>query len=93
MARQALENLKYEVAAELGYFNPQSSEKSREYRRQLDQRKFEIAKEIGIPLKEGYNGGLTTRETGAIGGRLGGQIGGQMVKKMIEYAEEKMSQT
>ena len=42
----------------------------------LEQMKFEIAKENGINLKQGYNGDLTAKENGT--------IGGQMVKKMID---------
>ncbi|HEY3364203.1 MAG TPA: alpha/beta-type small acid-soluble spore protein [Symbiobacteriaceae bacterium] len=53
----------------------------------MDRAKYEVASEIGVPLSHGYNGGLTSRQAGAIGGRLGGRIGGQMVKKMIAQAE------
>lgn len=42
----------------------------------LDNMKYEIAKENGINLKQGYNGDLTAAENG--------KIGGQMVKKMID---------
>lgn len=42
----------------------------------LEQMKFEIAKENGINLKQGYNGDLTAKENGT--------IGGYMVKKMID---------
>ena len=41
--------------------------------------KEEVASEIGVPLKDGYNGDLTSRQAG--------QIGGNMVKKMIESYE------
>ncbi|NLJ72094.1 MAG: alpha/beta-type small acid-soluble spore protein [Syntrophomonadaceae bacterium] len=41
----------------------------------MDQFKFEAAKEVGVNLKDGYNGDLTTRQAGS--------IGGQMVKKMV----------
>ncbi len=43
--------------------------------------KYEVANEIGVPLKEGYNGDLTSAQNG--------YVGGYMVKKMIE-AQEKM---
>ena len=46
--------------------------------------KHEVANELGINLKNGYNGDLTSREAGS--------IGGMMVKKMIEDQEKKMSQ-
>ncbi|MGI5911969.1 MAG: alpha/beta-type small acid-soluble spore protein [Syntrophomonadaceae bacterium] len=41
----------------------------------MDQFKFEAAQEVGVNLKQGYNGDLTARQAGS--------IGGQMVKKMI----------
>ena len=45
----------------------------------LNQMKYEIASELGINLKQGYNGDLTSRENG--------YVGGTMVKKMIEDYE------
>ena len=45
--------------------------------------KHEVAGELGINLKQGYNGDLTSRDAGS--------IGGQMVKKMIEAQEQSMS--
>ncbi len=48
----------------------------------LDKLKYEVADEEGINLKEGYNGDITARDAG--------KIGGNMVKKMIEYAEKNM---
>lgn len=42
--------------------------------------KMEAANEVGVNLKEGYNGHLTSREAGS--------VGGQMVKKMIEAYEQ-----
>ncbi|RGX54274.1 MULTISPECIES: alpha/beta-type small acid-soluble spore protein [Anaerotruncus] len=44
--------------------------------------KMEAANEVGVPLKQGYNGDLTSRQAGS--------IGGQMVKKMIEAYENGM---
>lgn len=52
-----------------------------EARAALDQYKYEVANEIGVPLKQGYNGDLTSAQNG--------YVGGYMVKKMIE-AQEKM---
>lgn len=49
----------------------------------MDRFKFEVASEIGVPLKKGYNGDLTTRQNGS--------VGGMMVKKMIAEQEKKMS--
>lgn len=48
----------------------------------LNKMKFEVANELGVPLKEGYNGDLTARQAGS--------IGGTMTKRMIEYAEKNM---
>lgn len=45
--------------------------------------KEEVASELGVPLKDGYNGDLTSRQAGS--------IGGEMVKKMIESYESSMS--
>ena len=49
----------------------------------MDKFKMEVASELGVPLKEGYNGDLTSRQAGS--------IGGEMVRKMIKQQEEQMS--
>ncbi len=54
-----------------------------EARAALDSFKYEIANEIGVPLKHGYNGDLTSYQNGS--------VGGYMVKKMIEQQEKQMS--
>ncbi|AND84764.1 small, acid-soluble spore protein, alpha/beta type [Clostridium tyrobutyricum] len=46
----------------------------------LNRFKMESAREVGVNLKEGYNGDLTSREAGS--------IGGNMVKKMVEAYEQ-----
>ena len=46
--------------------------------------KMEVANELGVPLQDGYNGNLTSKENGS--------VGGYMVKKMIEAQERQMSQ-
>ncbi len=48
----------------------------------LDRLKFEVANEVGVPLKQGYNGDLPAREAG--------KVGGQMVKRMIQVAEQSL---
>ena len=48
----------------------------------LDKFKMEAASEVGVNLKQGYNGDLTSKQAGS--------VGGQMVKKMIETAERNM---
>lgn len=50
-----------------------------EAREALNRFKMESASEVGVSLKNGYNGNLTSREAGS--------IGGQMVKKMVEQYE------
>ena len=54
-----------------------------EARAALDQFKYEVANEIGVPLKQGYNGDLTSAQNG--------YVGGYMVKKMIEAQERAMA--
>ncbi len=48
----------------------------------MEKFKMEAASEVGVNLKKGYNGDLTSREAGS--------VGGQMVKKMIEAYENGM---
>lgn len=55
-----------------------------EAREALEQYKYEIANEIGVPLKKGYNGDLTSAQNG--------YVGGYMVKKMIEAQEKLMAE-
>ena len=61
-----------------------SSTSSKTAQDALDRFKMEVASEIGVNLKEGYNGDLTSAEAGS--------VGGNMVKKMIRKQEEQMSQ-
>jgi len=49
----------------------------------LDNMKYEIARELGVNLKQGYNGDLTSREAG--------YVGGYMVKRLVEQAEHQMA--
>lgn len=48
----------------------------------MDRFKTEVASELGVNLKDGYNGDLTSREAGS--------IGGEMVRRMIKKQEEQM---
>lgn len=48
----------------------------------LERFKTEVASELGVDLKEGYNGDLTSKEAGS--------IGGEMVRRMIKKQEESM---
>ena len=49
----------------------------------LDNMKYETARELGVNLKQGYNGDLTSREAG--------YVGGYRVKRLIEQAEHQMA--
>lgn len=49
----------------------------------LNKYKYEVASELGVPLKDGYNGNLTSAQAGS--------IGGEMVKQMIAKQEQSMS--
>lgn len=49
----------------------------------MDRFKMEVASELGVNLKRGYNGDLTSREAGS--------VGGEMVRQMIRRQEEQMS--
>lgn len=69
-ARPGLDDLKAKIA---GTKNPEEA-------------KFEVAKEIGVPLKKNYNGVLTSKQNGKIGGKLGGG----MVKELIKMAQENL---
>ena len=54
-----------------------------EARGALDNMKFEIARELGINFKQGYNGDLSSRDNG--------YVGGYMVKRLIQQAENQLA--
>jgi len=54
-----------------------------EAREALNRFKYEVASEVGVTLKDGYNGDLSSRDAG--------RIGGNMVRKLIETAERQMA--
>ena len=56
-----------------------------EAKKALEQFKMEAANEVGVNLSQGYNGDLTSRQAGS--------IGGQMVKKMVEKYENEIKNT
>lgn len=76
-ARQGLDQLKGRIMKAKGYDVNMT---------EPDNVKYEIAKEQGIPLVKGYNGQLTSKQAG----KIGGPIGGNMVKEMIKIAQEQM---
>lgn len=49
--------------------------------------KFEAAEEVGVPLKKGYNGQLTSEQAGKVGGRLGGS----MVRELVKMAQQNLA--
>ncbi|MGN7478570.1 small, acid-soluble spore protein, alpha/beta type [Solibacillus silvestris] len=67
-ARQELDQLKAKVA---GASKPEDAA-------------LEVAKELGIPMKDGYNGQLTSAEAG----KVGGKIGGGMVRELVKMTQE-----
>lgn len=52
-------------------------------REAMERFKMEVANELGVPLKQGYNGDLTSAQNGS--------VGGEMVRQMIKRQEESMS--
>ena len=56
---------------------------NKENRKKLQNFKTEVANSLNVNLKQGYNGDLTSREAGS--------VGGEMVKRMIAYAENNMN--
>lgn len=76
-AREELDKLKTRIMKDMGY--------------EVDNKKpenvkYEIADELNIPLKKGYNGKLTSEQAG----KIGGPIGGNMVKELVRMAKEQM---
>ena len=56
---------------------------NRSTKKSLERFKYEVADELGVPLSNGYNGDLTAKQNGS--------VGGYMVKKMIEAQERQMA--
>ena len=76
-SRGALDQLKNQVMKNRGYAVDQDNP---------DDVKYEVANEVGVPLHKGYNGSLTSKEAG----KVGGEIGGNMVKELVRMAQEQM---
>ena len=66
-----------------GSYGTSGSSTSREMKKRLSGFKNEVASSMNIDLQQGYNGDISARDAG--------RIGGQMVKRMIEYAERNMN--
>ena len=56
---------------------------NRSTKKSLERFKYEVADELGVPLSNGYNGDLTAKQNGSVGGYMG--------KKMIEAQERQMA--
>ena len=72
-----------EVKKDMASSSSSSSINVPQARQALDSMKYEIARELGVNLKQGYNGDLTSREAG--------YVGGYMVKRLIQQAEQQMA--
>ncbi|MEI7025553.1 alpha/beta-type small acid-soluble spore protein [Paenibacillus sp. y28] len=77
-AEQSMKQFKAEVMRREGYTVDPS---------RPDDVKYEVARGLGVPLKPGDNGSLTTEQAG----HVGGQIGGTMVREMIRLAQEQLA--
>jgi hypothetical protein len=77
-AREALDAFKGKVMAKAGYITDTEHP---------DNVKYEVAKELEIPLQKGYNGTLTSTNAG----KIGGNIGGNMVREMIKMAQQNLN--
>lgn len=73
-AREALNHLKLSVTNQGGSTTKENI--------------YETAKEVGVPFKKGYNGDLTSRQAG----KVGGNIGGKMVHELVKMAEQQLQQ-
>ncbi|MFN7249787.1 MAG: small, acid-soluble spore protein, alpha/beta type [Anaerobacillus sp.] len=76
-AAQQVNRFKAEVMEQKGYNVSQNSPESV---------KYEVAKQLDVPLKKGYNGTLTSKQAG----QVGGEIGGHMVSEMIKLAKNNL---
>jgi small acid-soluble spore protein D (minor alpha/beta-type SASP) len=52
-----------------------------------DEVKYEVARDLGVPLRPGDNGNLSTEDAG----KIGGAIGGQMVRELIRRAQQQLA--
>ncbi|MFC4321835.1 alpha/beta-type small acid-soluble spore protein [Litchfieldia salsa] len=77
-ARAGLDQLKVNVMKEKGYQPTNTSP---------DSVKYEVARDLDIPLSKDYNGTLTSKQAG----KIGGEIGGSMVKEMIKMAQQNLT--
>lgn len=76
-AKDSLNHFKVSVMAKEGYNVDQEHP---------DHVKYEVAKDVQVPLHKGYNGELSARQAG----KVGGNIGGKMVHELIEIAQQSL---
>lgn len=76
-AREALNQFKTQLLQEEGIV-PDGTKPSKV--------SYEVAKDMNIPFDQEYNGDLTTKDAG----KIGGQIGGRMVKELVRLAQEEL---
>lgn len=91
-AQSALDQLKFEVAREIGY-DPHALQNASTFGQFLDDYKYRVASELGLKQKVQSIGwdNMSSGECGQIGGRIGGKLGGQMVRRLIEMAEQDLT--
>jgi propanediol dehydratase small subunit len=77
-ARNAVDHLKGEVMQQAGY--PVDKDNPNNV-------KYEVAKELDVPLNQGYNGHIKAEQAG----QIGGNIGGKMVREMIKMAQQSLT--
>lgn len=75
---QSMQAFKADVMKREGYAVPSG---------RPDDVKYEVAKELGVPLQPGDNGGLSTESAG----RVGGEIGGPMVRELVRLAQQQLA--
>jgi len=92
-AKSGLNQLKMKIANETLGRNMNQEISASNYESALDEKKWEVAEDLGLKdkIKDVGWANMTTKEAGKIGGNIGGKIGGNMVKEMIEMAEAQMA--
>lgn len=88
MARRNRNRLLHpEARNEMNTFKMQVMQREGYNSTSADNVKYEVAKQIGVPLSRGDNGHLSTEQAG----KVGGKIGGAMVRDLIKMAQQQLS--
>lgn len=77
-AKEAMPQFKAQVMKQKGY---------KIGKNHPDDVKYEVAEEVGVPLKQGYNGHLTSKQAG----KVGGNMGGPMVRELVKLAQNQLN--